>query len=111
MVTHLFVTWPCQVTAIERGDYVLPAIQREFVWKPEQICRLFDSIMQEIPFGTILFWRGKPASVEVLPSVPRIQRTGRGPRTFNCGEIGVSPIHRPLRLKLPYQSGARCPAR
>lgn len=52
------------VTAIERGDYVLPAIQREFVWKPEQICRLFDSIMQGIPFGTFLFWKVEPASVE-----------------------------------------------
>lgn len=52
------------VTSIEQGNYVLPAIQREFVWKPEQICRLFDSIMQGIPFGTFLFWRVEPASVE-----------------------------------------------
>ena len=28
---------------IERREIVLPAIQREFVWKPEQICKLFDS--------------------------------------------------------------------
>ena len=26
---------------IYRHDLVLPAIQREFVWRPEQICRLF----------------------------------------------------------------------
>ena len=25
-------------------QYLLPAIQREFVWKPEQIVQLFDSI-------------------------------------------------------------------
>lgn len=25
-------------------EYVLPAIQREFVWKPEQICVFFDSL-------------------------------------------------------------------
>jgi len=30
---------------IERNDYVLPAIQREFVWHPEQISKLFDSLM------------------------------------------------------------------
>lgn len=36
---------------------VLPAIQREFVWKPEQICRLFDSLMQGYPFGTFLYWQ------------------------------------------------------
>lgn len=42
---------------IHRHDLVLPAIQREFVWHPEQICRLFDSLMQGYPFGTFLFWR------------------------------------------------------
>ena len=52
------------VQAIETGRYVLPAIQREFVWRPDQICRLFDSIMQGIPFGTFLFWRVEPKSAE-----------------------------------------------
>ncbi len=42
---------------IERREIVLPAIQREFVWQPEQICTLFDSLMQEYPFGTFLYWK------------------------------------------------------
>lgn len=42
---------------IASNAYVLPAIQREFVWQPEQICKLFDSIMQGYPFGDFLFWR------------------------------------------------------
>ena len=42
---------------IHRHDLVLPAIQREFVWRPEQIGRLFDSLMQGYPFGTFLYWR------------------------------------------------------
>jgi len=41
---------------------VLPAIQREFVWKPEQIERLFDSLMQGYPFGTFLFWKVDPVT-------------------------------------------------
>ena len=45
---------------IHRRDLVLPAIQREFVWQPEQICMLFDSIMQGYPFGTFLYWRVAP---------------------------------------------------
>lgn len=45
---------------IEEKAYVLPAIQREFVWKPEQIEKLFDSLMQGYPFGTFLFWSVKP---------------------------------------------------
>ena len=43
--------------AVSKNLYVLPAIQREFVWKPDQICRLFDSLMQGYPFGTFLFWK------------------------------------------------------
>ena len=42
---------------IERHETVLPAIQREFVWQPEQICTLFDSLMQGYPFGTFLYWK------------------------------------------------------
>ena len=41
---------------ISRGEIVLPAIQRELVWSPEQICRLFDSLMQGYPFGVFLYW-------------------------------------------------------
>lgn len=42
---------------IASHEYVLPAIQREFVWSPKQICALFDSLMQGYPFGEFLFWR------------------------------------------------------
>lgn len=45
---------------IHKRDLVLPAIQREFVWRPEQICRLFDSLMQGFPFGTFLYWKVAP---------------------------------------------------
>ena len=45
------------LNSIQSKEYVLPAIQREFVWKPEQIERLFDSLMQGYPFGTFLFWK------------------------------------------------------
>jgi Protein of unknown function DUF262 len=47
---------------IQTKNYVLPAIQREFVWKPEQIERLFDSLMQGYPFGTFLFWKVEPST-------------------------------------------------
>jgi hypothetical protein len=37
----------------------LPAIQREFVWEPYGIEKLFDSIMGDYPIGTFLFWKIK----------------------------------------------------
>ena len=44
------------VEFIRTNQYVLPAIQREFVWKPEQIIELFDSIMRGYPIGSFLYW-------------------------------------------------------
>jgi len=49
---------------VARDLYVLPAIQREFVWKPEQICRLFDSLMQGYPFGAFLHWKIEPDRIK-----------------------------------------------
>jgi uncharacterized protein with ParB-like and HNH nuclease domain len=42
---------------VQRHEFVLPSIQREFVWSPVQICRLFDSLMQGYPIGSFLFWK------------------------------------------------------
>ncbi|MED4046767.1 DUF262 domain-containing protein, partial [Priestia aryabhattai] len=41
---------------IHKKKYLLPAIQREFVWGTEQIEKLFDSLMQGYPVGSFLFW-------------------------------------------------------
>lgn len=42
---------------IRKKHYVLPSIQREFVWDPNQIERLFDSLMRDYPISTFLFWK------------------------------------------------------
>jgi len=45
---------------IQSNNYILPAIQREFIWKDNQIERLFDSLMRGYPIGSFLFWKIKP---------------------------------------------------
>jgi uncharacterized protein with ParB-like and HNH nuclease domain len=42
--------------SIKKKEYLLPAIQREFVWSTEQIECLFDSLMRNYPIGTFLLW-------------------------------------------------------
>jgi uncharacterized protein with ParB-like and HNH nuclease domain len=42
---------------IKKRHYVLPSIQREFVWDTEQIEKLFDSLMRDYPISTFLFWK------------------------------------------------------
>ncbi len=52
------------VDHIHNNRYLLPAIQREFVWRPHQIERLFDSLMRGYPIGSFLFWRVRPETAE-----------------------------------------------
>ena len=44
------------VSDIEKRKYLLPSIQREFVWSQKQIEQLFDSLMREYPINSFLFW-------------------------------------------------------
>lgn len=48
-------------------DVFLPAIQREFVWSPVKIERLFDSIMSDFPVGSFLYWRLQEANRDNWP--------------------------------------------
>lgn len=44
------------LTAIHQREYLMPAIQREFVWSTNQITKLVDSIMRGYPVGSFLLW-------------------------------------------------------
>lgn len=49
---------------IQKGELILPAIQREYVWKPKQVVALFDSIMRGYPIGGFLSWKVDPEITE-----------------------------------------------
>lgn len=44
------------INMINRTTF-LPAIQREFVWSPWDVAKLFDSIMCQYPISSMLFWK------------------------------------------------------
>jgi len=52
------------LTAIHTREYLMPAIQREFVWGTDQIVRLFDSLMRGYPVGSFLLWDVKPQTAQ-----------------------------------------------
>jgi hypothetical protein len=41
---------------IREEELVLPDLQRDFVWEPDQMRLLFDSVMRDYPFGSLLIW-------------------------------------------------------
>lgn len=45
------------IEKIDYNQYLLPAIQRDFVWSSNKIEMLFDSLMQGYPIGSMLLWR------------------------------------------------------
>ncbi len=52
------------LAAIHRHEYLMPAIQREFVWGTDQIVKLFDSLMRGYPVGSFLLWDVKPVTAQ-----------------------------------------------
>lgn len=44
------------ISKIHTKKYLLPSIQREFVWSADQITMLFDSLMRDYPINAFLFW-------------------------------------------------------
>jgi hypothetical protein len=52
------------LTAIHKREYLMPAIQREFVWDVNQITKLVDSLMRGYPVGSFLLWEVKPETAQ-----------------------------------------------
>ncbi|RAP26722.1 hypothetical protein C2W64_01438 [Brevibacillus laterosporus] len=45
------------ISKITSGQIRIPAFQRGFVWSPEQVALLLDSIYKGFPIGSVLLWR------------------------------------------------------
>ena len=81
---------PIRVSDIVRQvnhDIYLPAIQRELVWGTDRIERLFDSIMDDFPIGSFLFWSLEQKNKDQWPIYEFI-------RDFN----GESPHNPPANM-------------
>lgn len=49
------IRWALEM--MHRNNLLLPAFQRNFVWKHEQVELLFDSLMRGYPISGMLFWK------------------------------------------------------
>lgn len=45
------------IEQVSSGQIRIPAFQRGFVWEPDRVAHLMDSIYKMYPFGALLFWR------------------------------------------------------
>lgn len=82
---------------VHRKNYLLPAIQREFVWSTEQIERLFDSLMRDYPISSFLFWEVEKNNVHNYQFYEFVrsfhERDNRhNPKANLNGESGITAI-------------------
>ena len=82
---------------VHRKNYLLPAIQREFVWSTYQIEKLFDSLMRDYPISSFLFWDVDRNNVQNYKFYEFVQnfheRDGRhNPKSNTNGEHGITAV-------------------
>src|SRR4051794_19495116 len=53
---------------ISVGDLRVPRFQRPFVWRPNDMLQLFESIYRGFPIGSLLLWES-PTEVQSLDKV------------------------------------------
>lgn len=85
------------VNNIHKKKYLLPAIQREFVWNTYQIERLFDSLMRNYPISSFLFWQVDKESVKDFEFYEFLREFHERDRRHNSkadvsGEEGITAI-------------------
>ena len=58
------ITIKTAIDNIQHNHYLLPAIQRKFVWSSWQIETLFDSILRGYPINSFMFWKVSDKSIK-----------------------------------------------
>lgn len=61
---------------IKTSRLALPDFQREFVWKPNEVVELLDSVAKQWPIGSLLLLSGpQPFATKEIESGPKVSRT------------------------------------
>jgi hypothetical protein len=89
MIEHL-ITTSKSVAEIadefESDNIAIPEIQRDVVWKADQIKSLIDSISNQYPCGSLIYWEPREKDKSLVRSMIRPERVvanqGRVPRYF-----------------------------
>lgn len=80
--------------ASHNATYVIPDLQRPYVWDPSQVTLLIDSLFKGWPFGSLLLWEVKPDCFTENEGIPHrpfwqvVDRTARdgGSRAMPMGQ-------------------------
>jgi hypothetical protein len=92
-----------QASAEHGATLLVPDLQRPYVWSPNQVVLLVDSLLRGWPFGTLLLWEVKQEDLASIPSRPFwriVDRTGDG---RNAEQVSKSNPPAEFRMVLDGQ--------
>jgi hypothetical protein len=73
------------VNDFAEGYLAIPEIQRDVVWKPDQVKELISSVFQQYPCGSLIFWEPRDRDATLIKSMirpERLRHDGRLPKYF-----------------------------
>jgi len=95
------------IKGIDSKTIMLPEFQRDFRWEINQTCDLFDSLIQDIFIGAIIY--GKPSFAMSLREIDKRKRKGKGSHqplkieSYSESEIKKKAVTEHLRIVLDGQ--------
>lgn len=64
---------------VASGEVRVPRFQRPYVWAPEDMIQLFDSVLRGYPIGSLLIWQTERKDISSLDAIGPIQLPPGGP--------------------------------
>lgn len=96
------------LSMVQMGEIAIPEIQRPFVWEPDKVTRLIDSLYSGFPVGYIITWQGPNIKLKdgtqsagkkiIIDGQQRITAL----RAAILGETVKNRDYRDVRIKVAY---------
>src|SRR6185436_17058804 len=84
---------------IDEKQLFVPAFQREYVWKRDDVKQLVDSLIKEYPTGTMLTW--ETASPPELKGAHKYDSKQGSVRILLDGQQRVTSLYMLIRGEIP----------
>lgn len=68
------------ISDIKKGNIRIPNFQRKYIWQPDQVLELLDSVWNGYPIGSILVWETTEKLDEHNPLKLRLEELSKGKR-------------------------------
>jgi Protein of unknown function DUF262 len=102
------------LTEVDEGRVQVPRFQRPYVWTPQMMRELFESVLSGYPIGSLLFWTARDlevATMNVIGPLPAPKRTKNSAVSLVLdGHQRLATLYGVLRLPETFPKHESVPA-